>query len=118
MTVRPRSPYVTYGLSGVTVLLVVAYAINNRPETIGRGHTSPDHSVAEPLPTPRERAVRLRALASEACDRSQWQDCLDRLDEAQPLDPAGDRDPAIQDLRDLAKVALHPPQTNDRPPRR
>ncbi len=110
--------YVAYGLSGVAVFLVVAYAINRRPETVGRGHIVPDDSVEGPMPTPRERAARLRALASEACDHARWQDCLDRLDEAQPLDPAGDGDPQIQDLRRVARGALNrPPQTGDKAPR-
>jgi DNA-directed RNA polymerase specialized sigma24 family protein len=107
--------YVAYGLSGVAVFLVVVYAVNRSPERVGRGRISPGTSVARPLPTPRERAARLRASASEACDHARWQDCLDRLDEALPLDPAGDHDPAIQDLRDLARGALQPPQASDKP---
>jgi hypothetical protein len=108
--------YVAYGISGITVLLIVAY-VRNRPEPIGHGHIEPDTSVALPLPTPRERAAQLRALAHEACDHARWQECLDRLDEAQPLDPAGDADPGIKDLRDLARDALHPTKTSDKPQR-
>ncbi len=108
--------YVAYGLSGVAVLLLVAYVVRDRPEPIAHPRIGPDDSAETPLLTPRERAIELRKLAAEACGDSRWKDCLDRLDEAQPLDPAGDRDPEIQDLRDLAHRAIQPQQTHEKPP--
>jgi hypothetical protein len=61
-----------------------------------------------PEPTPQERAADLRRDAFEKCDAGQWQECLDGLDRAQGLDPAGDSNPAVQEKRDEAQRALHP----------
>jgi hypothetical protein len=61
---------------------------------------------ASPTPTaaPSPQPIRERAL--EACDRQQWAECLNGLDEARMLDPAGDRDPRIQVARRVATEGL------------
>jgi hypothetical protein len=48
----------------------------------------------------------LRRSALDACDRQEWVTCLRGLDAARAIDPAGDRDPAVQTARDDAKRAL------------
>jgi hypothetical protein len=63
----------------------------DRP-TQNRPDASPTATAA---PSPQQ--IRERAL--EACDRQQWAECLNGLDGARELDPAGDRDPRIQAAR-------------------
>jgi DNA-directed RNA polymerase specialized sigma24 family protein len=68
-------------------------------------------------PAPEERAAELRRNAFEKCDAGQWQDCLDGLDRALGLDPAGDSNPAVQEKRFEAQRALHPaPDEKSAPP--
>jgi hypothetical protein len=52
-----------------------------------------------PTHTPASRAESLRRDAREACAKRSWQTCLDKLDEARTIDPAGDEAPAVQALR-------------------
>jgi hypothetical protein len=52
-----------------------------------------------PTPTAASRAESLRRDAREACAKRSWQTCLDKLDEARTIDPAGDQVPAVQALR-------------------
>ena len=61
--------------------------------------------------TPEERAIALRAIAAHACDAGQWESCLRRLDRARALDPDGDRDPRVQELRARADNGLLPALT-------
>jgi hypothetical protein len=52
-----------------------------------------------PTHTPASRAESLRRDAREACGKRTWQTCLDKLDQARTIDPAGDEAPAVQALR-------------------
>jgi DNA-directed RNA polymerase specialized sigma24 family protein len=58
-----------------------------------------------PLPDP---AIELRRVALEQCVSKQWQACLDGLDQAAKLDPAGDTSVEVQGARAAAKKALAP----------
>jgi hypothetical protein len=51
-------------------------------------------------------AARLRDDAYAACDATLWQKCLDALDEAAKLDPAGDADPRVGAARELARSRI------------
>jgi len=66
------------------------------------GHGRPDDP-------PAVRAEALRQDARAACGARRWPVCLDRLNEARALDPAGDEAPEIQALRRSAgDPAAHP----------
>jgi DNA-directed RNA polymerase specialized sigma24 family protein len=65
-------------------------------------------SSPPPMPAPMERARALRAEASAACERGEWQPCLDRLDDAARLDPAGDSSLDVAALRTRARAELSP----------
>jgi len=41
-----------------------------------------------------------------ACRASRWSECVQRLDEAKALDPAGDTTPDVRDARDRAAPNL------------
>ncbi len=71
----------------------------------------PETPSVRPTPTrdPRlELAKKERQDALDACDRHEWQPCLDGLDRAAKDDPAGDTDPRVKNARDDAKNHLVP----------
>ncbi len=55
------------------------------------------------------RAEELRKVGLEKCAAEQWKDCLEKLDAAGRLDPAGEARPEVRQARDGAKKALTPP---------
>ena len=52
-----------------------------------------------------EAARRQREAAGRLCERHDWAGCLEALDAAKGLDPAGDEAPAVRDLRLAAGAA-------------
>ncbi len=60
--------------------------------------------VGHGAPAPAERAATLRKDAKAACDQSKWRTCLDRLNDADRLDPAGASE--TQTLRKRAEEEL------------
>jgi RNA polymerase sigma factor (sigma-70 family) len=77
----------------------------------------PEPTLAPPEPTPDERAAELRRDALQKCDAKAWQECLDGLDAARALDPAGDGDPKVRAARDVASKALLQKQMKSAPPK-
>lgn len=55
------------------------------------------------------RAAEIREEALAKCHASEWKECLDKLDEAKKLDPAGDSRPEIRQARESAEKALERP---------
>jgi RNA polymerase sigma factor (sigma-70 family) len=79
---------------GVIVSAIVIYVMRKpTPEII-------THDVVDP------RAEPIRRLALEKCAAGAFQPCIDGLDEARRLDPAGDARPDVQQARDAASNAL------------
>jgi DNA-directed RNA polymerase specialized sigma24 family protein len=95
--------------AAVLLLALMLWQWLRRPTT-NPENIRPDEvaSTKPPEPTPIERARALRAEAEQACQRSEWQPCLDRLDEARRLDPAGDASSDVTGLRERAQRALAP----------
>jgi hypothetical protein len=58
--------------------------------------------------TPEERAAELRAEGIAACENGRWSDCLERLDQAQAMDPAGDEAPEVREARRRAANVEEP----------
>ena len=56
--------------------------------------------------TPVDPAIELRRKAAEACARQRWESCLALLDDAERIDPEGDRVPQVQSLRQAAAAGL------------
>lgn len=75
-----------------------------------RLHSPEPHIAEEPprKPTPEERARELRRLALEDCKSGKVAPCVDGLDRARSLDPAGDAAPEIQEARRVAGAVLAP----------
>jgi hypothetical protein len=89
-------------------LALVAYAFRPGP-IIG-----PDvYSPAE------LQAMDLRDKARQACDASEWQKCLENLDQARTLDPSGDARQRTKELRATAEEGIRdtPPPMPSTPPR-
>ena len=82
---------------GVLVSILVLVLKKKEPEPIAN----------EDVP----RAAELREKAFEKCLAAAWADCVERLDEAKRLDPAGDSHPAVQQARENAKRGQTPPPT-------
>jgi DNA-directed RNA polymerase specialized sigma24 family protein len=79
---------------GVIVSAIVIYVMRKpQPDVI-------THEVVDP------RAEPMRRLALEKCARGDFQPCVEGLDEARRLDPAGDARPEVQQARDAAANAL------------
>ncbi|MGK3994183.1 sigma factor [Sorangium sp. So ce1024] len=62
-----------------------------------------------------ERARALRAEALRACDEAAWRRCLEQLDEADRLDPAGRGAPDAAAARERALDALRAPTDKEGP---
>jgi hypothetical protein len=69
--------------------------------------TKENHGTATP-PPPHEQAAPLREEATEACMQRQWKRCAEKLDEARLIDPAGESDPLVAELRAAIRDASHP----------
>ena len=82
---------------GVIVSAVVFLVLHKKdPEII-------THEVVDP------RAEPMRRLALEKCASADWKPCVEGLDEARRLDPAGDARPEVQQARQAAGKALSAP---------
>ncbi|MDB4935577.1 MAG: hypothetical protein JWP87_2549 [Labilithrix sp.] len=85
---------------GVIVSAVVIFVLHKKdPEII----THDVREVGDP------RAEPMRRLALEKCASGEWKPCVDGLDEARRLDPAGDARPDVQQAREAAGKALNAP---------
>jgi hypothetical protein len=54
-----------------------------------------------------DRPEALRVEAAGAIDHKAWTTCIELLDEAKALDPAGDEMPAVKNARRLAQKMLN-----------
>jgi DNA-directed RNA polymerase specialized sigma24 family protein len=101
-------------LAALGVLITGLYLFLKRPQP---GLPIANEDVA--------RAEEMRKQAFEKCLAKEWNDCVQKLDDAKRLDPAGDTAPTVQQARDnAAKAKALPPtaptvsvfQNNDTPP--
>jgi DNA-directed RNA polymerase specialized sigma24 family protein len=92
---------------GVAVaLLVIILVMRNvwrRPEP--KDHVASPCPPTEPPCAPALDAAGLRHRAHDECAASAWRACIDDLDAAKKVDPAGDT-PELRDLRALAQQHL------------
>lgn len=86
-------------IGAIVFLFVRAHGTSDDPN-INR-----DPNVADP------RAFEMRKRALEQCNQSKWKECVDGLDEAKRLDPAGDTAPPVTRAREDAAKALSPSPT-------
>jgi DNA-directed RNA polymerase specialized sigma24 family protein len=77
---------------GVVITVLVLVLRKKEPEPIAN----------EDLP----RAAELRKVGFDKCLASEWKECLEKLDAAKQLDPAGDTRPEVRQARDNANKGL------------
>ncbi len=106
--------------AALAVLALVLWRLFHKDEPVAQPVPEPRPSSTDVAPeAPIDRARALRDKAYKDCDRAAWQECLDRLDEAKGLDPAGDSDPRVGAARTRANDALRnegPVKQKDAPP--
>jgi RNA polymerase sigma factor (sigma-70 family) len=104
-------------LAAVAALVAIALAMwamwKRRGNDIAVPEPAPSMSTMPapqitPKTAPELRAAQLRKGAFDACDAQSWRPCLDGLDAAAQLDPAGDSDARVQAARKRAEDALAP----------
>ncbi len=97
--------------AAVVAIVLIVLALRRREGDIVAPlpprETAPLPSIV-PAPSPEQRANDLRELAFDDCAHDRWQTCVDRLDEAKGLDPAGDTTERVQNARKAATKALAP----------
>ncbi len=96
-------------VAAIAVAAFVAYRLLRGPKEVPEAvvpEAPPVPSAVPEAPPELERARALRAEAFQKCDHEDWRGCLDGLDRAAELDPAGDGDEAVRAARDRAKVEL------------
>jgi len=105
---------------GVLVGVIFFYLRSQKPDDIAH---DPNVLPADP------RAEGIRKAALEKCAALEWRDCVQGLDEAKRLDPAGDSRPEVKNARAAADKAINnvtpppsavpsavPTSSNDIPP--
>src|SRR5262249_47188051 len=98
-------------VAALGVAAFIVYKLLRKPHEAPIAVPEPQPTVqqtAPPIEPAPERARALRGHAFERCDASDWQACLDLLDEAKELDPAGDTAPDVTNARQRAHDALSP----------
>jgi DNA-directed RNA polymerase specialized sigma24 family protein len=80
---------------GVLITIALLFVRNRDPEPIAN----------DDVP----RGIEIRKQGLEKCAAGEWKDCLDKLDAAKRLDPAGDAQPAVNAARESANKALSAP---------
>ncbi len=93
----------------IAVGVVVFLALRPRPAPPALPIAAPVVSVAPSPSPPPNPALELRRFALSRCDKKEWSACLDGLDRAAVLDPAGDEAEEVKSARRAAAEALKPP---------
>jgi DNA-directed RNA polymerase specialized sigma24 family protein len=101
-------------IAGAVVLLGIAILIwlgvrRYEEAHLHRGEIQPDDEYAPPAPSPTEIADGLRKKAVIACDALDVKSCERDLDEAKRLDPAGEGQEQVMELRERIESMRTPP---------
>jgi RNA polymerase sigma factor (sigma-70 family) len=101
-----QTRWLALGAAGLALLLGVGVVL----QVAGKA-PPPTSNIAPEVPSPFDRATRLRQSALEKCAAAAYRECLAQLDEARALDPIGDQAYAVRDARNQAWGALSPEPT-------
>jgi DNA-directed RNA polymerase specialized sigma24 family protein len=108
---RERAIPVCIGIAIVVFLFAVLHRdVSHSPD---EANPNPAPTHVEPTPAPvgpaAPDAAKLREDGLAACAAKDWSTCLDDLDQAKVIDPAGDARADVQAARKLANTALVSP---------
>lgn len=108
-----RSRWAQLAAAGLLALVAwLAWRSTNSVDEVAE-RDRPELTEPPELLAARARGHVLREEAVALCDRAEWQRCLDQLDEAKRLDPAGDDTPGVHEVRRRAHDAIE--QRRDAP---
>ncbi len=108
-----RSRWAQLAAAGLLALVAwLAWRSTNSVDEVAE-RDRPELTEPPELLAARARGRVLREEAVALCDRAEWQRCLDQLDEAKRLDPAGDDTPGVHEVRRRAHDAIE--QRRDAP---
>nr|AYM54106.1 hypothetical protein [Chondromyces catenulatus] len=96
-------------VAALAVLAFVLYRVLSRapqPEVIRPDDVPAPAPLEPPLESPLDKARALRTDALRRCEAQDFRGCIERLDDAAKLDPAGEIEPAVRDARERARRAL------------
>jgi hypothetical protein len=108
-----------YSAYAVALAAVIAFSVIHVLGVLGKKEQPvpppPDPSAPQlappapspPAPQPKPDAKSERAEAARACAAKDWQACQDHLDTARQLDPDGERDLGVRELRAKATAGLN-----------
>ena len=101
-----RASWAAYAAVGVLASVsLILWLLHDRDRTAKktpREEIRPDPSAGPQTPTPLQIARDLRRDALHDCDVGKYDECLDGLDQAARVDPAGDASPVVKKARENA----------------
>ena len=107
-----RAPRVLWLVAAALGAAIVALAIERREVLAWLRHDTPaigpDRWSPETVPSPQERAAKLRDEAVAACGNALWGLCEEKLDEARTLDPAGEGEARVEKARREIEDTIRP----------
>ncbi|HEY5148207.1 MAG TPA: hypothetical protein VII82_15640 [Polyangiaceae bacterium] len=113
-----RTSWAVFAAAAAVCVFAILLARNEPPKVGSAPPYRPDESVKPSEQTTDEMLRIVRRKALDACDRQEWAACLEDLDVARDVDPAGEKDEKIQRARAMATqhVAPAPPASAPQPP--
>jgi hypothetical protein len=116
---EPRRVSPVLWLLAAAFALVLGAGIANRDAVVaffkGPARTHEPSPAPAREPTPAEEAEVVRGDAERACAQSDWATCGANLDEAAKLDPAGESQPGVQQMRKRIIDGLRRDDRGDKP---
>jgi DNA-directed RNA polymerase specialized sigma24 family protein len=114
-----RMSWAAFSAAAVVGVFAFLLSRNEPPKAGSAPPYHPDESGTPPEQTTEEMLQIVRRKALDECDKQEWAACLEDLDVARDVDPAGDNDEKLQRARAMATqhVAPVPSASASKPPR-
>jgi DNA-directed RNA polymerase specialized sigma24 family protein len=103
-----RTSWAAFAAVAAVCVFAILLARNEPPKAGSAPPYHPDESGTPRAQTTEEMLRIVRRKALDACDRQEWAKCLEELDVARDVDPAGEKDEKIQRARAMATQHVAP----------
>ncbi len=114
---KARASWAAFAALAAVGVFAILLAQNEPPKVGSAPPYHPDESGTPRVQTTEEMLQIVRRKALDACDRQEWATCLENLDVARDVDPAGEKDEKIRRARAMATQHLAPaPASTSKPP--